>query len=294
VLATNETCAIDNVLKLSAAFGGANAALVLGARNDPRSTPPRFAGEARLFLSRAVHTDRDPDVSVLAVRIGAPADKVARTDALTRLALAALADLRDSGVSFAGAGLVVGHSFATMETNAAFQAGIARRGAALSEPRRFPYTSPNAVAGDCSVHFVIRGPTFAVGSGIHGALEAVAVAAEFVLAGDAESMLVVAVDEVGHALGAISRAFLETGEEASSGAVAVLISRNAGPGSRALSHWSSRVETAANSQPRPRVRAVGHRALLPLVFGAGASGAIVLRGESGGGFVAEIEVGACS
>ena len=69
------------------------------------------------------------------------------------------------------------------------------RGVARVEPRMFPYTSPNACAGECAVALGLRGPAFAVGGGAHGGVEALVIAGDLVRAGDADAMLVVAVDD---------------------------------------------------------------------------------------------------
>ena len=50
--------------------------------------------------------------------------------------------LEASSGPLAGAGVVVGTALATLETNALFAARIRERGARAAEPRRFPYTSP--------------------------------------------------------------------------------------------------------------------------------------------------------
>ena len=67
----------------------------------------------------------------------------------------------------------------------------------MAEPRKFPYTSPNAAAGDCSAAFGLTGPSFAVGAGLHAGIEALVVGASLVRAGDVDRLVVVAVDEVG-------------------------------------------------------------------------------------------------
>jgi hypothetical protein len=95
---------------------------------------------------------------------------------------------------------------------------------------------------------------------MHAALEAFAAAAILIEAGDAERMVVVAVDEGG----AVSRALTPAGVDLRSGAVAVLL--------------TARSETSAGGRARARVGAItlrrgiavsavaigGHRSLLPL------------------------------
>ncbi|WP_394850316.1 3-oxoacyl-ACP synthase [Pendulispora brunnea] len=191
LLARAETAPVVTALKLSAAFGGANASLVV-----TRSAVPGPQRQPRVVhLSRAVHVEAMPDVATLAELTKHPPDKLSRADGLCRLALAAVAALQAKVGPVAGAGIVVGHFLATLETNATYDARVRERGVS-AEPRRFPYTSPNAVAGECGVVFGLSGPGLAVSSGLHGAVEALAAAAELVRAGDADRMVVVAVDEV--------------------------------------------------------------------------------------------------
>jgi len=190
-------------LKLSAAFGGANAALVL-TRDAGRSRRPVTTCD--VYISRAAAITGDVsaalDARALAELTGYAEDRLARADGLVRLTIAAVARLRDvlaadGQGSLAGAGIVVGHGLATIDTNAAYLARITSAGPSRGEPRRFPYTTPNAAAGECAVAFGLTGPAFAVGCGPHGGLEALATAADLVRAGVAERVVVVAVDEAG-------------------------------------------------------------------------------------------------
>ena len=205
-----------SALKLSSAFGGANAALVVGRGPGTAARPRRSA-----YVVAAAHAASEPAVEELAARTGAPVDRLARADGLVRLALAAIARLQATAGPLGGAGVVVGSALATLETNALFQARLRERGARAAEPRRFPYTSPNAVAGECSIVFGLTGPSFSVGGGFHAGLEALAAATVLVEAGDAERIVVVAVDEIGPAATALGAGALR------SGAVAVLLAAGA-------------------------------------------------------------------
>ncbi|HEX7667225.1 MAG TPA: beta-ketoacyl synthase N-terminal-like domain-containing protein [Polyangiaceae bacterium] len=215
----SEEGSVEVALKMSAAFGGANASLVL-------TRAPALAPRA----SHVVHASRGalvrdlPDAAQLAARTGMPADKIARGDGLVRYALGAVAALEDAVGSLKGAGVVVGHSIATLETNYLYHARIREKGPKQGEPRRFPYTSPNAVAGECGVAFGLTGPGLAVASGLHGGLEALAIGFALVRAGDAERVVVVAVDEIGEAARALASA--AGYGELTSGAVALLLSRD--------------------------------------------------------------------
>jgi 3-oxoacyl-[acyl-carrier-protein] synthase II len=245
-------------LKLSSAFGGANAALVV-TRDAPPSTRAHVPSRRASYVSKAVRVASESHD--LASRLRMTPDRLARADLLTRLALDAVARLVEAHGDLAGAGVVVGQAYATLETNLLFHARLRDRGVRMAEPRRFPYTSPNAVAGECSLAFNLTGSSFAVGSGTHAALEALAVASLLVSSGDAERVVVVATDEVGAFVGALD-------PDARQGAVATLVSASA-RGARA--RITSVVLRAGLCDRVPCVapRLVGHRALLPLVDATG-------------------------
>jgi 3-oxoacyl-[acyl-carrier-protein] synthase-1/3-oxoacyl-[acyl-carrier-protein] synthase II len=179
-------------LKLSSAFGGANAALVL----TPRSAPPQPIRAREVFLQRTSKVSEPPDLSVVVRSLQGRHPHAHRLDALAILVISAVERLLASqAISSAGdTGLVVGYTIATLEANELFDARRRELGVRAVEPRRFPATSPNAAAGECAIAFHLNGPTFAVGGSLHGGLEALAVARDLVAAGDASSMLVVAAD----------------------------------------------------------------------------------------------------
>lgn len=239
-------------LKLSAAFGGANAALVLG--RDPKRRAPGSL-ERPVFVSRAVHVTSEPTLDVLEGMTGVPRDKLSRTDRLSRFALGAVGALRDEQGPLDGAGIVVGHGLATHETNALFWASARRRGARLAEPRRFPFTSPNAPCGECSIAYRLTGPGFAVGLGAAGGLEALSAAADLVRHGLTDAVVVVAIDDVGPASARLV--------EGLSGAVALLVSADArgsgyarwGEGEVSVGHGTGDIDVPL----RP-----AHEALVPL------------------------------
>ena len=244
-------------LKISAAFGGANAALVV-TRDAPKKATRRIHD---VFVSRGAFIGSPPDVAELSSRTGVAQDKLARGDGLVRFAIAACAALEDACGSLRGAGVVVGHSLATLETNYLYNARIVEKGAKYGEPRRFPYTTPNAVAGECGVAFGLTGPGMAVSSGLHGGLEALTVGYALVRSGDAERMVVVAVDEIGDTARALARA-AGYGSDLTSGAVAVLLSRD--------SQGYAKIESASaslNANLSGEVTLPGHLALIPLLHG---------------------------
>ncbi len=194
LLERSETRCIDAGLKLSAAFGGANAAIVLS-----RHKPPRSARFQRPVYLRAFARISPADVASLSELIGVPRDRLARLDTLCKLGLRAVAELGQIvGVqTLRGAGIVAGHGLATIDTNDRFDSRRRAKGPTFVDPRLFPATSPNAVAGECAIVFGLTGPSFAVNAGFDGGSEALGCAAELVAAGDADRMVIVATDDAG-------------------------------------------------------------------------------------------------
>ena len=239
--AASVTCA----LKLSAAFGGANAALVFESRvgQNVRRAP------ATCHVSRAFHVSRVPTANELAGSTGQSADRLAKSCDLSRLALAAVAMLSASFGDLRGAGIVVGHAYATLDVNEQYNRRLLARGARAVEARKFPYTSPNAAAGECSVAFGLTGPNLAVGSGLHGGLEALVIASHLVAARDAARIVVVAVDAPGPA--AIALAAAAGWPLPPLGAVALVVSADARDGAYRIASatLASRGATAGASAP---------------------------------------------
>lgn len=253
-------------LKLSAAFGGANAALVL-VRDGAEE---RELGEARLrdvYVSRANLCERAPSAADLSKRTGYAEDRIARGDDLVRLAMGAVASLDEAlraegKAGVRGAGIIVGHGLATIDTNALYQARLTSAGASRGEPRRFPYTTPNAAAGECAIAFGLTGPAFAVGGGAHGGLEALAVAADLVRTGVADRIVVVAVDEAGQGSRHVAPDTLP-------GAVALLVASD--PLAGRLTSCTVRLEPDHEGQLREAsspTAVEAHRSLLALASGA--------------------------
>jgi 3-oxoacyl-[acyl-carrier-protein] synthase II len=240
-------------LKLSAAFGGANAALVIDAhQGSRRSSIPR-----PVYVRAYAHVTT-AELDVLAPLTGVARDRLARLDALCRLGLAAVATLaaqvgRDA---LRGAGIAAGHGLATLDTNDVFDARRRARGATSVEPRVFPATSPNAIAGECAIVYQLTGPGFATGSGLEGSIEALLAAAELVAAGDADRMVVVAADDAGPAARDLLRAAGWDARPLERGAVALLLTPDP---KDALSPVDLDLSsTEAQADPAP----IGHLALL--------------------------------
>ena len=188
-----------HVLKLSTAFGGANAALVLSPQ------PPRRAANARperrVRLRSLGEAQLVPDVALIARATGIAEQDLERYDRPSLLCLAAVSNVLEGQELTPDArkscGVIVGTMSATLEVNEMFAARLRERGARGAEPRRFPATSPNLAPGRAAIAFGLQGPNFSVGAGPAAALEALLLGIELLTAGDAQAVLVVAVEDVG-------------------------------------------------------------------------------------------------
>jgi 3-oxoacyl-[acyl-carrier-protein] synthase-1/3-oxoacyl-[acyl-carrier-protein] synthase II len=216
---------MEAALKLSAAFGGANAALLLTAGPSGRRPQP-----ARPVVLRAHAHVAACELDALSAATGVAKDRLARLDLLCRLGLAAVATLAEQvgRDALRGAGIVAGHALATLDTNEVYDARRRARGARFVEPRLFPATSPNALAGECAIVYQLTGPSFATSAGLGGALEALRAAAELVAAGDADRMVVVAADDAGPVARQVLDLTGPPGRSLSRGAVALLIQADPG------------------------------------------------------------------
>jgi 3-oxoacyl-[acyl-carrier-protein] synthase-1/3-oxoacyl-[acyl-carrier-protein] synthase II len=193
--ARNEESSLGATLKLSSAFGGVNAALVL----TPRARTRRVRAPRSVSLAEHVMVRESLALDAIGDALGGRHPHLHRLDRMARLVVSAVLRLsaRVGTHALAGAGLILGTSLATLEQNELFDARRRARGARFVEPRRFPATSPNAAAGECAIAFQLTGPTFAVGGSLHGGLEALAVARDLVAVGDSDVMIVVAADLAG-------------------------------------------------------------------------------------------------
>lgn len=201
----NEPGAPRHALKLSAAFGGSNTVLALGAPGS--GVAPRGATAARA-LRRAprvlfeIARVAEPDLELITRRSRLDPLRIERLDRASALAVTAVARVVEdfaplAHVDPALVAVVVATEAACLEANEVFDARRRERGARGVEPRRFPATSPNLPAGLSSIAFGFTGASFAVG-GAPGALDAAVRAAELLLAGgDAERVVVVSTNDVG-------------------------------------------------------------------------------------------------
>lgn len=199
LLEKNATHPVEHCLKLSTAFGGSNAALVISRRAPPWM--PRSKRPVHL-LARGVRCS-EFDLARLHDLLAVSPERLPRSDQLSALAVAASGEalravaLVGVELSRPDVGVVVGSVGSTLEANAQFGARISDRGRDYAEPRRFPATSPNACAGQVSIAFGLGGPAHAVGSGSQVDYEALQVAHTWIAAGDARAMLVVVAEQTG-------------------------------------------------------------------------------------------------
>lgn len=261
--ARTESADIRCALKLSAAFGGADAAIVLEpadrASSAAGSVTPSPSAHRIVYASAPVHVDAPWSLERIAEATGRPLERLGRIDRLTALGLSAVAQLAEVEGDLSGFGIIVGHVLATLDTNRAFWERALALGPARVEPPRFAYTTPHAVCGECSIAFGLTGPAFAVGGGGAAALEAHTVACTLVRADDARAIVVVSVDDEGPAHVAWQKAVL--GGERRGGAAAWLVSTDPKRGRR-VTHARS-VRIAPGSRPeRASVEGWGHAAVV--------------------------------
>ena len=214
---------LDVALKQSAAFGGANAALIV----ESSRTTPRGATRvpARSVFVRAQATVEKADFSLISTVTGTPLDRVSRIDEISALAATSVARLvASSGIPIAdlrAGSVIVGHALATIDINHRFYARVLAKGPTAAEPRLFPPTSPNLVPGQIAILFSIAGPSAAVCRGVDGGVEALEIARDLVAAGIVDLALAVAVDSLGRASREVAS---HLGVELANGATAVLLS----------------------------------------------------------------------
>ncbi|HEX3594154.1 MAG TPA: beta-ketoacyl synthase N-terminal-like domain-containing protein [Polyangiaceae bacterium] len=222
LLEQNEAGNARTCLKLSAAFGGANAALVL-------STEPG-AGHALHRRHVTVVAAGEPrvaaDLAAIAAETKLPRAAVSRLDPLSAAVVAAAASAlgRAPPLARERMGVVVGTAAATLELDAAFDERLRDRGPRGVDPRKFPATSPNLCAGNCTIAFGLLGPSLSVGAGPDADIEALIVGFDLVASGDADSVLVVAAEQVG---GVVRELWAAMGLGApEDGAAAVILGRS--------------------------------------------------------------------
>jgi 3-oxoacyl-[acyl-carrier-protein] synthase II len=206
LLSVNEAGAPRRALKLSSAFGGSNAVLVLAAPSaatDPGGPPPRPTTAPRaprvLYESSRI---AEPDLALITRRSSLDPLRIERLDRGSALAVSAVAQVLEEFPALGAAeparvAVLVATEAGSLEANELFDARRRERGPRGVEPRRFPATSPNLPAGLCSIAFGFRGPSFALGGGPGAREQALRVAALLLRNRDTELVVVVEADDVG-------------------------------------------------------------------------------------------------
>jgi 3-oxoacyl-[acyl-carrier-protein] synthase-1/3-oxoacyl-[acyl-carrier-protein] synthase II len=267
LLERSEPAGFEHCLKLATAFGGANAALVLS--RSPGA--PQKRAERPVHMAAIGPVCRELELSRAMPQLVAAPERLPRSDTLSSLAIAAASEvLGHARIERLRTGVVVGTVGATLEADAAFGERILARGVEQAEPRRFPATSPNACPGHVAIAFGLGGPSHAVGAGADAAFEAVRVACDWVAAGDADAMLVIAVEQVGETS---QRALAPHGvTELEQGALALLVTAaEQGPAlDEALIERAAELPGARNTG-FSRLRAIAIAAGLP---GSGGFGSV--------------------
>ncbi len=243
LLERNESGAPRTCLKLSAAFGGANAALVLTTEPGEGRAPSRhhvtIVGRGEPCVAA--------DLAAIAAETRLPRAAVSRLDPLSASVVAAAASALSRAGSLAreSMGVVVGTAAATLEIDAAFAQRLSERGPRGVDPRRFPATSPNLPAGNCTIAFGLKGPSLAVGAGQDADIEALLVGFDLIAAGDAESVIVIAAEQVGDVVRELWGTMGLSAPE--DGALAVVLGRSLADDGRVL----AAVGRARDARSRP-------------------------------------------
>lgn len=195
-VAVANSSGLQYALKLSAAFGGLNAALVLGSASNGDSGAARPHRGVRLAARGPFVQAADPEL--LARLAPETVSRTTRVDTLSELVLAAVARLLCELPERPGSdtAVIVGSACVTLEVNEAFDRR--RRSGQAVEPRRFPATSPNLAAGLCSIAFGFRGPALCVTPCAYR--DAALIAYDLIALGDVDSAIVVTAEDVGAAV----------------------------------------------------------------------------------------------
>jgi 3-oxoacyl-(acyl-carrier-protein) synthase len=163
-------------------------------------------------------------------------ERMARTDRVCHLALlAAYRALGEPPGDDRPIAVVYGSGHASLVTNLRYYEKILRRGPRGADPKRFPYTSPNAAAGEVAIAFGLVGPNVTVTSGFASGLEAIAIGARLVARGRVPAALVVAADAWADEVGTLlAGAGIEMAEGPREGAAALLLEPDGAEGARGV------------------------------------------------------------
>jgi len=160
---------------------------------ETETTAGEAFAEVPEVLSEVVVRPARFDVAAL---FSTPPDRLARMDRICHLSLAAAKIALDrAGPPLPGpVAVVVESGLATIGTNDAYFRKLLRRGPRGVDPKRFPYTSPNAAAGEIAIAFGLDGPNLAIPGGFTGGLVALSTADGLLRAGRAACAVVVGAD----------------------------------------------------------------------------------------------------
>lgn len=199
-------------------------------------------------------------------------ERLARTDRVCHLALqATYRALGEPPPEPRAIAVVYGSALASLITNVRYYDKIQRRGLRGADPKRFPYTAPNAAAGEVAIAFGLVGANVSITSGFASGLEAVAAAARLVSCGRAPAALAVAADAWSEEVAAVlTRGGIDRPTGPREGAVALLLEPEGTPGARFV--MESAVLGHGPPAPGPTVPAP-----VPLFGLATAAGACELR-----------------
>jgi 3-oxoacyl-[acyl-carrier-protein] synthase II len=187
---------VERALCSSAAFGGANAAVVVARASAiaRAATAPR-----RAVFVRGVGSAEPPFRFEDIVPSASPRGLNPSSQLLTAAATRALVDagLRLRNAERDRTGLVVGATRVSPESARELQRSIEERGLAQLSTPAFARMVLNAPAGACSKLLMLRGPTSTVDTGEGSGLVAIAYAAELLAAHDAADLVLAgAFDEI--------------------------------------------------------------------------------------------------
>jgi len=193
LLECTEVGAVPHALKLSAAFGGTNVALVLGM--DGKPTPVQQAPVYCQCLGPSVQALN----LQLARQVCKNISRIERLDGLAALVLGAIVGLlgEHREVLDPNTAIVLASASGSIESNHRFDAKRRRLGPTLVDPRRFPATTPNVAASEAGIALGLTGPCFAVGGGLAAAAEGLLAAHDWVMQKNGPAAIVVAADEIG-------------------------------------------------------------------------------------------------
>jgi 3-oxoacyl-[acyl-carrier-protein] synthase-1/3-oxoacyl-[acyl-carrier-protein] synthase II len=228
LLGRNRAGVVRACLKLSAGFGGANAALVLATMSGTAGRPRSRRPCAVLSVGELVEVPSLPSLAPFRAVDEARIERLSSGGAL--VATAAVSALRALGrLPGDRVGVVVGTTAACLDENERFERARREKGPRAVEPRRFSRTSPNVPAGECAIALGFTGPAFAVGGGVRAPIEALLVAASLVGSGELDYAVVVVCDEIGPATRALFEAARSRFPAPGARAVVVGVRNAAGP-----------------------------------------------------------------